>query len=328
MRELSPKQQRQKQKKDKLRALRVIEFLDYSAIFESSPVEVIEGYIVSDIDEYDIFASFVFKNVSKTQIKALDIRLLIYKNQNIPYEKPTFRYSRENYTLGTRRADQEVIKTKEAGEFINPGESFGEAIYIPLPESYFSKFELEITGVLYADDSYEKFSLIAGKRKERIAELDDDKMFTYMTINIFKAAEEKFPGQYIPQKGENAWLCCCGHKNSITSNYCEVCKRDMAWQFNNLVPDRLEDIAERKKQERAIPHAFEKSRYSQTKYLQTKEDQERKMKAYEQAIQRITQEEQRKERLKNWFIPKLLLALGAVYLFAFALMYIYEQFIK
>jgi len=324
------KKQKKRQKIDRQRIFRVVEYLDYSAVFEKSPVEVIEGYIVSDVDDYSIFASFVFRNVSKKRLKALDVRLLCYHNQNIPYLKIPFTYSYERYTLGTRKKGSQRIwdKKMRSNPVIDRDKSFGEAVYIPVPESYFSRLELEITGVRYADGSYEELSLIAGKRHDRFAELDNDKKFAYMTVNIYLAAEEHFPTRFIPQQGENAWLCCCGHKNSNENETCDKCKREKSWELENVTSEKLAEVSDRLQKDETAYFAHDKTKYTQTKYLETEEEVQRKIEQYELVMKKISEEERRREGLKTWIIPKVLLTLAAVYLFVFILQYLYEFFVK
>ncbi|PKM62658.1 MAG: hypothetical protein CVU97_04350 [Firmicutes bacterium HGW-Firmicutes-21] len=323
------KQQKKRQIKDRQRILRVVEYLEYNTVFEKCPVEINEGYIVSDVTDYSIFASFVFRNVSKKRIKSLDVRLLCYQKQNIPYLKLPFTYSFERYTLGTRRIGEERIRDKKQlnNPDISVGESFGETVYIPIPESYFSRLELEITGVRYTDGTYEELGIINGKPFTRFVELDDDKKFAYVTHNIFIAAEENYPSRFIPQKGEFVWLCCCAHKNLNEQNECERCHREQKWQFDNISINKLEEISEKIAADTSSIY-HDKSKYSQTKYLETDEEIQRKTKAYELAMKRIAEEERRKERLKTWIIPKIILCLLAIYLIAFAMQLIYDAFIS
>ena len=62
-----------RQKDDRMRALRVVKYLEYPFILPDSPVEIEEGFIVSDSDTYDVFASFIVKNVSEHPIQKLNI---------------------------------------------------------------------------------------------------------------------------------------------------------------------------------------------------------------------------------------------------------------
>lgn len=324
------KRQKKQQRYDRQRILRVVEYLDYSAIFDNCPVEITEGYVVSDVEDYKIFASFVFRNVSKKGISALDIRLLLYKNQNIPYLKIPFVYSYDSYTFGTRRKGGERIRDKNLLRYpvIRPAESFGETIYVPIPESYFTKFELEITGVKYSDGSYKKLEVIAGKSKDRYFGLDDEKKYVYQRKNIYISAEELHPTRFIPKKGEYAWLCCCGHKNIADADKCEVCFRERDWQLENINKEKLgKDVIEYNKVE-STNFCHDKTKYSQLKYMQTDEEIEQKIKNYELAMKNVAALERKKERVKIWLIPKLALFFAIVYILSRILEIIYVHFIK
>ena len=88
----TPKQ-RKEMRKNLLRTFRVVEYFDFSGVLPDSPVQVNEGYIISDLETHELFASFAFQNTSGKQIMSLDIRLLLYQNANVPYEKKSFTYS-------------------------------------------------------------------------------------------------------------------------------------------------------------------------------------------------------------------------------------------
>lgn len=309
------KQLKKQQKRDRQRIFRVIEYLDYSAVFECSPVEITDGYIISDVDNYDIFASFVFRNVCPKGILSLDIMLLCYKNQNIPYLKIPFTYSLKSYTLGIRRKGGTKIKEKiaEKQPVVEPSESFGEAVYIPIPESYFTRVKLVITAVTYDDGSHEELELVAGKSIKKFHELDDSLKFAYRKLNLFTAAEEVFPIQVVPQEGEMAWLCCCGHKNPKSAERCEICQRERDWVLENLAVEKLDERAKKIAEEEQHLFKPDKTKYRQDKYLQTEEEIRRKKEAYELAMKRIAERERRKEKLKMQILPRVLLYFVIVY---------------
>ena len=57
------KQSIQRQKVDRERTLRVVKYIDYPFLLPNSPVELEEGYIVSDRVTCDVFASFIFNHI-------------------------------------------------------------------------------------------------------------------------------------------------------------------------------------------------------------------------------------------------------------------------
>ena len=315
------KKLKKQQKRDRQRIFRVLEYLDYSAVFERSPVEITDGYIISDVDNYDIFASFAFRNVSDKGIVSLEIMLQCYQNQNIPYMRIPFTYSLEGYTLGIRKLRGKTIKDRDALKkpVVESTESFGEAVYIPIPESYFSRVELILSAVTYDDGSREELGLIGGKSFKKFNELNDDMKFAYSKLNIFTAAEELFPIKVVPQEGELAWLCCCGHKNPKNVDRCEKCLRERDWVLDNLAEQKLDETAKKISEEEKQYFKPDRTNYRQDKYLQTEEEIRHKKEAYEHAMKRVTENERRKEQLKMQILPRVILYFVIAYLLWFLL---------
>lgn len=325
-RNIELKQVKKKKKHDKQRIFRVVEYLDYGEVFVNLPVEIVEGFILSDIDNYEVFASFVFRNVSRKGIKSLDVRLHLFHNQNIPYIKIPFRYSYETYSLGIRRENEEEIRVKKMlrPSTINAAESFGEAVYIPIPESYFTRFELEIKGIEYEDGTYDKLDTILGKKAVNFKDFNEHMRYVYSKINIYTYAEERFPVKNLPQKGEFAWMCCCGHKNPDKFDLCSRCLRERDWQLENIAEDKLEETTNKILEEESVYFKPDKSHYSQKKYLETEEDIKRKAEAYQSALKVVAETERKKENMKKWFLPRLILCMAVIYLLGYFLVYIYN----
>ncbi|MBO5735356.1 MAG: hypothetical protein J6S15_04585 [Clostridia bacterium] len=303
--------------RDRMRPLRVIEYLDNSAIFDESPVEIKEGYIISDRDTADLFLTMNLRSVSEKTIAALDIRIILYKERTIlPDKKIDFRYSWEEATFGDRvlngipRKERECKKDKT----IVLGEEFGEGIFIPLPESYFKKMQIELVSVTFFDGSTKELNLIAGGRALRFVELDGDLRDAYRSLNIFQKAEESHPIRVLPQAGNSVWLCCCGRKNPLGASMCDVCGRDKDWQFENLSVERLEETIAKNNEGKRILN--DTSAYKQNKYMETEEEQKRKVELCNQALERLAVIEKQRERRQVMLLPKILLWVGI-----FALLY-------
>ena len=297
--------------RDRMRPLRVIEYLDNSAIFEESPVEIKEGYIISDRDTADLFLTMNFRSVSEKTISALDVRVILYKERTIlPDKKIDFRYSWEEATFGDRvlngipRKERECKKDKT----ILLGEEFGEGIFIPLPESYFKKMQIELVSVTFFDGSKKELNLIAGGRALRFMELDGDLRDAYRSLNIFQKAEETHPIRVLPQAGNSVWLCCCGRKNPLGASMCDVCGRDKDWQFENLSVERLEETIAKNNEGKRILN--DTSAYKQNKYMETEEEQKRKVELCNQALERLAVIEKQRERRQVMLLPKILLWVG------------------
>lgn len=94
--------QRRAMRRDLQRYIRVVRSFDFSGVAENSPVEITEGYVVSDRETDEVFVCFELLCVSKRPLRSLTIRLHLYDRQNVPYERLTFRYAAADGTLGLR----------------------------------------------------------------------------------------------------------------------------------------------------------------------------------------------------------------------------------
>lgn len=294
---------------DRMRNIRVVEFIDYGTKLNDCPIEVSEGYIVSDIDDWSVFASFIYRNASGKNVTSLKIRLLCYSNQNIPYLKIPFEYCYDDCTFGVMRYRNERIKENDLRKrSVSDGDTFGECVYIPLPESYFTKLELELMSVCYDDGTECVIKQIAGHSKARLGFDDWGFKAAYNEVNIYREAELAHPAIVEPEMGTNAWLCCCGHKNSLSDTTCENCMRDRDWQLKNIVASELEQRADE------VHTTYTRhDNYDQGKFMESDAEAAAKAAQYEKAIKNIAAIERDRERRRKRFIPKLIAAILAVY---------------
>lgn len=275
-------------RKDLLRQMRVVETLDTAAVFANSPVEIKEGCAVSDQETGELFLVLIFKSLSQRPIRALDIRILLYGEKRPglpyrPYRADDFRYSDETATLGLRTLDGRVRKEKECKRetAIIQEEEFGRGIFLPLPESFFSGLQIELVRVTYADGGCEQLGLVSDPfdsrpRATRFDEIDGNLRASYIHVNPFEQAEKAHPIRVLPQEGKNVWLCCCGHKNPADVPLCGSCGRDKDWQIENLSEEKLRKLRHELDGDRTLHIPHDTSAYSQTRYLENKEDKERK----------------------------------------------------
>lgn len=324
--------------RDRLRPLRVVEYLDNSAIFANSPVEVKEAYAVSDRETGELFLVMIFRCLSEKPLAALDVRLLFYDGGRIPVpaRKEVFRYSWEAATFGERVIDGQARRERDCKKekAIVHGEEFGQGIFLPLPENYFRKLQIELVGAEYTDGSYEMLELPAGGRAKRFSEMDSDLRASYTHVNIFGQAEEAHPIRVLPQAGTNAWLCCCGHKNPATVPLCEVCGREKDWQLANLSEQHLREVRQAlDEEEQWLVKARKKrvlhdvSAYARYDRMDSEEEKQRKLEETQQALKRLAEEEKAKEHRNRMLLPKiglLLLAVAAIWVIARLIMLGYE----
>ena len=300
-----------RQQVDRQRGLRVVKYLDFSSILSGSPVEIKEGYVVSDRETCDVFASIIFKNVGQKEIKKLNIQLWCYLNQNIPYQKLSFSYSHDDLTFGIIESKQKEMRLRDANKKLSVGknECFGSCVFIPLPETYFTRLEVYIESVEYLFGEIEDIGIVAGGSARRYNELDNISRLVYTRINIYKEAEYTHPSVVLPQETDSAWLCCCGNKNSKDLESCERCGRERDWQMNNISGSALEETKKDFVSDPTERVMHDKSKFRQDKMLETDEEIAAKVEKYEKAIQNLAEEERRKHSHRRTVIKRTIITL-------------------
>ncbi len=315
------KQSIERQKIDRQRVLRVGKYIECPFVLSDSPVEMEEGYIVADKETNEIFASFIFKNLSALPIKRLDIRLLCYLYQNIPYHNIDFTYSQEELTFGIISKNGVDLKIRDGNKraSINQSETFGSCVFIPIPESYFTKLEVVLVEVEYSNGTVEPLNLLVAGENKKYYELDGISKRLYSNANIYMSAEEKYPTKVMPQQGNKVWLCCCGNKNPSDADVCERCGREKEWQIKSMTASAIEEAKKRMASDPTAITYHDKSRYAQNKYLENDIEIQKKIEQYNKAMENIAEDERKKHKRQMMLVPKILAAAAVIYLLAFAL---------
>lgn len=290
-----------KQKNDLMRSLRIVKDFGFHYILNGSPIEPTEGFILSDRDECLVFASFVFKNVSEKKIKSLTVRIDFYYYQNIPYTSVTFRYCKDNLSFGIINENNKELKISRSNkrEFIEKGASFGKNVYIPLPESPFTKMCVVLEAAEYSDGSAENLEITLKGAGKTYSLLDRVTQKAYDAANIYKFHEHVFPTKNLPQFGNTSWLCCCGYKNSHIFEKCEKCSREKSVQQRLLSESAIENKRNELVSISSNLQYHDKTRFPQNKYLENKQDKLKKAEAIKQSREnliRLQDERRKKER--------------------------------
>lgn len=330
------KKDRQRIKTDAARPLRVIESLDFSRIYEEVPIEVLEGYTVTDSDTYECFAVFKIQNTGAKEVSALDVRLLLYEGTaNIPTRKISFTYSAAHGFFGKRIPPAELdgdrqhrlgFGRKPLPSYIRHGECFGEGVYIPLPKSYCRKIEFEIRTIRFLDGTEAVVNVVSGRKYKFFKELDEDIRYAYSKINVFARAEETHPIKLIPQATSTAWLCCCGNKNLITDAVCSACGREKDWQLSNITEDTLSTELDRiRSSADPVYTHLHKAKVGKPLTVESEEERKKKAAAFERSLQMVAEQEKIKEHKKKMIIPKLILWAAVIYLIVFILQTIVDH---
>ncbi len=328
------KKDKQRMRLDAERPIRVIENLDFSRIYEGVPVEVIEGYTITDSDTSECFAVFKIQNTGEKDIKALDVRLLLYEGTaNIPTKRLDFTYTAADHKWGRRsfEGDGEPSLLQKLGikDIVLPanirhGESFGEGVFIPIPKNYCRKLEFEIRTIHFADNSSMTVNIISGKKYTFFRELDEDMRYAYRKMNVFARAEEEHPIKLIPQATDKVWLCCCGRKNLVSAPTCADCGREKDWQLQNITEKSLERELDGIRAS-GDPEFIHRHRVQAGKQLVIESDEERKKKAkaFEETLEKLAEQERIKRHNQKMILPKILLWVASIY----GLIYLFQSFL-
>lgn len=315
--------QRKQMKKDRQRLFRVVERFDFSGIVDKSPVQIEDGFVIADIETNELFACLIFQNLSYKYIRSLSIRLLLYSNMNIPYDKVYFTYSSDNATFGIREMageEKHFFNKKKYPHDIRPLEYFGNCAYIKLPESYFKRIEVELLSATFSNLSKQELDIVVTSKVKRISSLNDDQQYAFYHLNIYRDAESAHPTLNIPQEGDSVWLCCCGHKNLNTESICSLCKRDREWQMKTIDEFSLDSKVTELLRESDVMLRHKDNFKGYTANLSL-EEQQKKIEDYERVIRNVAEQERKKEKEKMLIIPKILFFFGVVLL----LIYFLEQ---
>ena len=319
------REQKKQMRADRKRIFHVVEHFDFISVIDDSPVQLADGYVISDVETHELFASFEFQNLSQKEIARLHIRLLLFKDlENVPYVKIPFTYSHRNLSWGIRRMPQDEQKkgrNKREPVNIRVMEYFGNAAFIKLPESYFKKIKLELMAVEYAGGEIEQLGIVVSNNVKRVRDMGDEEIYAYSKLNIYSEAEQYYPTSYVPQVAEHAWLCCCGSKNLISNEICPRCGRDREWQVAHINEEALtEEVAALKRE--SDKQLIDRTHFKGYEKELTNEEKQQKMREYEKVLQRVAEDERRSEHLKKMILPKILLFFGVILL----IIYIIDNF--
>lgn len=302
----------ERRNKDFSRDMRDVKRFDSAFIAEGSEIQLTDGGIVADRDEHGVYAEMVFKNLSDRSLLRLKVRFDFYYYQNIPYRSMYFEYCGRDITFGRIKRGEAEIKPKEALErtLIYSGECFGEGVFIPMPESAYTRLAVYICETEYETGGVIKNEISLCGRGISFQELDEVSKAILKGEKRFSRNEYVFPTKNLPQFSANGWLCCCGYKNRADSGQCERCLRGRELQ-KELISESA--ITERKKELASNPTAIryhDKSRFAQNKYLQNEQDRRQR----EQEIKRsrenlLRQEEEKRRRNTHWLKRSLILVL-------------------
>lgn len=313
-----------------LRSYRVIEYLDFSQMAGSLPAEVIEGYVLNDLETYEYFAVFKFQSTSEIPISEMGICLYLYSNSAVAYKKIDFKYPSGNICFGMQEYvdenTKEVLPKKQPDEFINYGELFGSYVLIPLPNTYFTKLKVVFKYAQFKNGERKEYNFMYGKNKPKsFKTYDEDTIFAFNNVNIYMNQEEEHPTTVIPQQGEVMWLCCCGHKNLNSTDFCSKCSRSKEWQLENINEKALEKVTNNLKQEAEASYTrMKRSKYERTELEEDPEERQKRIEEYQKVLENVAKQQAEQSRRKWMIFPKII----AYFAFFNLLIYLLGLFLR
>lgn len=302
---------------DNERALRTVDNLGIPSILGESPVEPVEGFIYSDRDEYAVFLSYVFKNLSEKALVGLDIRVDFYYYQNIPYCSLCFSYCEKNISFGIVSADGKKYSFKQSSlrAKIESGECFGEGVLIPITDIRYTRIKTVLVSAEFEDGTTVPIDLALNGSAKRIQELDSASRSVFEKGDVSPHLKRLHPAKNIPQFGSSSWLCCCGNKNPIRFDKCEKCRRDRESQEMLLSGGVIEAQKNAIVSDPTSVVFHDKSRFRQNKYLENERDIRKKNDMIENALKNVAEQHRTKAqfgfvfKIAYWFIGMMVISL-------------------
>lgn len=313
-----------------LRSYRVIEYLDFSQMAGFLPAEVIEGYVLNDLETFEYFAVFRFQSTSEAAISQLGIVLHLYSNSAVAYKKIPFTYPAKDICFGTQEYvdenTKETVVKKIPDSVIRYGEIFGSYVLIPLPTTYFTKMKVEFKYAVFENGDRKDYNFMYGKNKPKSFKIyDDDTIFAFNNLNIYMKQEEEHPTTVIPEQGENMWLCCCGHKNLNANEYCSKCSRNKEWQLKNINEEALEKATNSLKQSAEASYTrMKRAKYERTELEEDPEERMKRIEEYQKVLENVAKQQAEQSRRKWMIFPKII----AYFAFFYLLIYLLGFFLR
>ncbi len=260
---------------------------EYHFLFKESPLEIIDAVSVYDIESFKYYLTLRFSRVTPLLIRSFSVRLFLYLDSPIPYKKLSYTYN---------------VPKKKMRESI-----FGEGEYIPVPDTYYKRYEIFIDRVEFENSESVNLSLSSAVAcessctKEQIASMDAEFTPSYKS--------ENFPARVMPQFSQNAWICSCGQKNLDSDTECIRCSRLKERQKQMLEKSLVGSYS-------ADAYSlFQRSRRADFNRAQRRETPDpAKEKQIENEIEKVERRERYKEKMKIQALPRFVLYFVLAYL--------------
>lgn len=267
----------------KKRYFKQIDKKEFHFLFDSSPLELDSAVEFYDIESFEYFLVINFSRVVPRRIASFKIRLFLYLDSPLPYKKITYTYN--------------VPKKKISDKIL------GADDYIPIPETYFKRYEIFLDEVVWEDGEVQTVGCSTLDRKT----VAPEKHITEIDAQITHSeTSEKYPAVVMPQFSNNAWICTCSQKNTSEDTVCVRCSRERGNLEKMLEKTEIsKDSYSQYQRARKVEHITART------YEKTSEAKEKKIEA---EIEKVEKREKYKDKMRVQALPRIVLYFVAGYL--------------
>ena len=268
---------------DKKRYFKEIGERKFNFLFDSSPLEIDRAVEVYDVESFEYFLVIHFSRVTKRLIRSFKIRLYLYLDSPLPYKKLTY-----TYNVGRKRMNDRIL---------------GQDDYIPIPETYFKRFEIFIDEVEWDNGEKETLNVSTLDKKtspeeKHVAEIDAE--------TTHSETAEKYPAVMMPQFSDNAWICTCSQKNTAQDDACIRCTRQR---------ESLEKMLEKREASKSQYSLYQRARKAEHIAARTFEaPSEQREAEIEAEIRKVEKREKYKDKMRIQVLPRIVLYFASGYL--------------
>jgi len=279
-----------------------IEEIRFDCLFDFCPVEIIKAVTMYDIESFRYYIDLVFRNMSEVPIDEVNVMLMLYDGNNIPFAKLPVTYGIAP-ELGMKASYGRISYAP-----VQPSDEFGRGIRIPLPDSYFKRLEAVVCDVAFSNGKRFVYNAQAKYIPRSLSEFTAAEKNAYDTVNIYEKLEDRFPTRFSPVVNDYSWICCCGHKNPLSAEKCEDCTRERDWELTVMDSENLEKAHEEYMREHSpqFVSGYKKEFMKKREIVNAREQSEKEQLALK-ALKNVEKQEKRKESLIKQIIPRIAL---------------------
>ena len=267
----------------KKRYFKQIDKKEFHFLFDSSPLELDSAVEFYDIESFEYFLVINFSRVVPRRIASFKIRLFLYLDSPLPYKKISY-----TYNVAKKKISDKILGTED---------------YIPIPETYFKRYEIFLDEVVWEDGERQTLACSTLDKKS----VSDEKHIAELDAELTHSeTSEKHPAVVMPQFSVNAWICTCSQKNSSEEEVCRRCLRE-----RSSVEKMLEKTEVTKDQYSHYARAKKVEHITVRTAAAPSEEKEKKIEA---ELEKVEKREKYKDKMRVQALPRIVLYFVAGYL--------------